>query len=46
MFRNRRFGRHYFVPCVVCNFSAIVFDYGKKIEVVPCLCVKNKKGKK
>ena len=42
MFKRKRFGGQYFVPCDVCRFSAVVLDYGKRIEVVPCLCVKNK----
>lgn len=42
MFRKKLVGGHLLVPCVVCNFSAVVLNYGKTIQVVPCLCVKNK----
>jgi hypothetical protein len=31
-------------PCEACNFSGAVLYSGKKIVVVPCLCVKNKEN--
>jgi hypothetical protein len=43
MFR-KKFSATYRVPCVSCNFSALVLYSGKTIQVVPCVCVKNKKG--
>jgi hypothetical protein len=43
MFRKKRFGGgHKLVPCMSCNFSAVVLDFGNRIQVIGCLCVKDK----
>ncbi len=42
MFR-KKWSMSYRVPCVVCGFSALVLQGKKQLQVVPCVCVKNKK---
>lgn len=32
------------VPCEACRFSAVVLYSGNRIQVIPCLCVKNKEN--